>query len=50
MNYRHGFHAGNFADLARRAAVLTLLRLLRNTDKPLLVVDTLQIAREMPLK
>ncbi|MCR6660268.1 MAG: 23S rRNA (adenine(2030)-N(6))-methyltransferase RlmJ [Asticcacaulis sp.] len=40
MNYRHGFHAGNFADLAKHAAVLTLLRLLRNNEKPLLVVDT----------
>ena len=40
MNYRHGFHAGNFADLAKHAAVLTLLRLLRERDEPLLVVDT----------
>src|SRR5690349_5531515 len=40
MNYRHGFHAGNFADLAKHAAMLTLLRLLRNNEKPLLVVDT----------
>ncbi|MDI7774989.1 23S rRNA (adenine(2030)-N(6))-methyltransferase RlmJ [Asticcacaulis sp. EMRT-3] len=39
MNYRHGFHAGNFADLAKHAAVLTLLRTLR-TGAPLLVVDT----------
>jgi 23S rRNA (adenine2030-N6)-methyltransferase len=40
MNYRHGFHAGNFADLAKHAAVLSLLRLLRASDAPLLVVDT----------
>ncbi|CAL4866971.1 Ribosomal RNA large subunit methyltransferase J [Asticcacaulis sp. MM231] len=40
MNYRHGFHAGNFADLAKHAAVLTLLRLMRKDDKPLMVVDT----------
>ena len=40
MNYRHGFHAGNFADLAKHAAVLGFLRLLKRKDAPLLVVDT----------
>lgn len=40
MNYRHGFHAGNFADLAKHAAVLAFLRLLRADDSSLLVVDT----------
>jgi 23S rRNA (adenine2030-N6)-methyltransferase len=40
MNYRHGFHAGNFADLAKHAALLTLLRLVRQGEAPLLVVDT----------
>ncbi len=40
MNYRHGFHAGNFADLAKHAALLTLLRLMRQGETPLLVVDT----------
>lgn len=40
MNYRHGFHAGNFADLAKHAALLTLLRMLRERPEPLLVVDT----------
>ncbi len=40
MNYRHGFHAGNFADLAKHAALLALLRLLREGEAPLMVVDT----------
>ncbi|MGZ3305165.1 MAG: 23S rRNA (adenine(2030)-N(6))-methyltransferase RlmJ, partial [Asticcacaulis sp.] len=40
MNYRHSFHAGNFADLAKHAALLAFLRLLRQEDAPLLVVDT----------
>ncbi|MFT4075845.1 MAG: 23S rRNA (adenine(2030)-N(6))-methyltransferase RlmJ [Asticcacaulis sp.] len=40
MNYRHGFHAGNFADLAKHAAILAMLRLLRDNDRPLLTVDT----------
>jgi 23S rRNA (adenine2030-N6)-methyltransferase len=39
MNYRHGYHAGNFADLAKHAAVLALLRAMREGG-PLLVVDT----------
>jgi 23S rRNA (adenine2030-N6)-methyltransferase len=40
MNYRHGFHAGNFADLIKHAAMLLILdRLTRLTD-PLLVVDS----------
>jgi len=40
MNYRHGFHAGNFADLAKHAALLALLRRLRQDAPALLVVDT----------
>jgi len=39
MNYRHGFHAGNFADLAKHAALLTWLKSLRD-GPPVLVVDT----------
>ena len=40
MNYRHGYHAGNFADLAKHAALLAFLRLLRAEGRPLRVVDT----------
>lgn len=40
MNYRHAFHAGNFADLLKHTALIELLRLLTRKDKPLLVVDT----------
>lgn len=39
MNYRHGFHAGNFADLFKHAALLAWLKALRD-GPPLLVVDT----------
>lgn len=39
MNYRHGYHAGNFADLAKHAALLALMRLLRGREE-LRVVDT----------
>lgn len=40
MNYRHGFHAGNFADLFKHAALLNFLRALREANTPLQVVDT----------
>lgn len=39
MNYRHAFHAGNFADLVKHAAVLHLLAT-RRSPAPLTVIDT----------
>ena len=39
MNYRHGFHAGNFADLAKHAVLLAWLRALRE-GAPFLVIDS----------
>ncbi len=39
MNYRHSFHAGNFADLVKHALVLWLLRA-RQTAGPVTVIDT----------
>jgi 23S rRNA (adenine2030-N6)-methyltransferase len=40
MNYRHGFHAGNFADVLKHLALCELLRLLTSKDKKLFVLDT----------
>lgn len=40
MNYRHAFHAGNFADLVKHAALLALLAELTARDGPLTVIDT----------
>ncbi len=40
MNYRHGYHAGNFADLLKHSALCELLRLLTAKDKKLFVLDT----------
>jgi 23S rRNA (adenine2030-N6)-methyltransferase len=40
MNYRHGYHAGNFADVLKHAALCELLRLLTAKDKKLFVLDT----------
>jgi 23S rRNA (adenine2030-N6)-methyltransferase len=39
MNYRHSFHAGNFADLVKHALLLWLLNR-RGADGPLTVIDT----------
>ncbi|MBP7611439.1 MAG: 23S rRNA (adenine(2030)-N(6))-methyltransferase RlmJ [Steroidobacteraceae bacterium] len=40
LSYRHGFHAGNHADVLKHTALVALLRILARKDKPLLVVDT----------
>ena len=40
MNYRHAFHAGNFADVVKHALLVALLRGLLAKDKPLRVLDT----------
>src|SRR4051812_44222991 len=40
MNYRHAFHAGNFADLAKHAALTLVLDLLTRKGGPLTVIDT----------
>ena len=40
MNYRHAFHAGNFADLVKHAGLLALLARLQADAAPLGVIDT----------
>jgi len=40
MNYRHAFHAGNFADCFKHALLVWLLRALARKDKPFAVLDT----------
>ncbi len=40
MNYRHGFHAGNYADVLKHLVLVELLRLLTAKDKKLFVLDT----------
>lgn len=40
MNYRHAFHAGNFADVFKHATLLALLDALISKDKPLCYLDT----------
>jgi 23S rRNA (adenine2030-N6)-methyltransferase len=40
MNYRHAFHAGNFADVMKHALLVRVLCHLRNKDKPFRAIDT----------
>lgn len=40
MNYRHGFHAGNFADVLKHLALTAILLRLRKKDSPFAVIDT----------
>ena len=40
MNYRHAFHAGNFADLLKHGMLTELLAALTGGGTPLSVIDT----------
>ena len=40
MNYRHAFHAGNFADVVKHALIARLLVYLKQKEKPFRVFDT----------
>lgn len=40
MNYRHAFHAGNFADVHKHALLANLLAYLKRKEKPFRVFDT----------
>jgi 23S rRNA (adenine2030-N6)-methyltransferase len=40
MNYRHAFHAGNFADVVKHVALVAILERLKKKDTPFTVIDT----------
>lgn len=40
MNYRHGFHAGNFADVQKHVVLVAILEHLLRKDTPFGVLDT----------
>jgi 23S rRNA (adenine2030-N6)-methyltransferase len=40
VNYRHAFHAGNFADVVKHALVCHLVEYLKRKEKPFRVIDT----------
>ncbi len=49
LSYRHGFHAGNHADVLKHVVWIALLRLLAQKEKPLWVIDTHAGAALYPL-
>ncbi|HEX7777372.1 MAG TPA: 23S rRNA (adenine(2030)-N(6))-methyltransferase RlmJ [Parvibaculum sp.] len=40
MNYRHAYHAGNFADVMKHAALALVIAYLKQKDKPFFLLDT----------
>jgi 23S rRNA (adenine2030-N6)-methyltransferase len=40
MNYRHGYHAGNFADVVKHIALVAILQHLKKKQTPFAVIDT----------
>ncbi len=40
MNYRHAYHAGNFADVVKHIALVAILGHLKKKDTPFAIVDT----------
>ena len=39
MNYRHAFHAGNFADVVKHAVLARIVAYLQRKDAPLRFID-----------
>jgi 23S rRNA (adenine2030-N6)-methyltransferase len=40
VNYRHAYHAGNFADVVKHIALVAVLQHLKKKDKPFRVIDS----------
>ncbi len=40
MNYRHAYHAGNFADVLKHAALMSIILHLKKKPTPFVVIDT----------
>lgn len=40
LSYRHGFHAGNFADILKHTVLVHILEYMTQKDKPLRIIDT----------
>jgi len=40
MNYRHAFHAGNFADVLKHVVLMMLVEHLKKKSSPFLFLDT----------
>jgi 23S rRNA (adenine2030-N6)-methyltransferase len=50
MNYRHGFHAGNHADVLKHVVLLGLLEALKRKDSSIFVLDTHAGRGQYPLQ
>src|SRR5262245_48540023 len=40
MNYRHAYHAGNFADVLKHAVLALAIEYLKRKDAPFRIIDT----------
>ena len=40
LSYRHGFHAGNFADVLKHSLITLVISALKQKDKPFVYIDT----------
>jgi len=40
LSYRHGFHAGNFADVLKHSLIALVIDALKQKDKPFVYIDT----------
>ena len=40
MNYRHAYHAGNFADVVKHVVLTRIVEYLKRKDAPFRVIDT----------
>ena len=40
MNYRHAYHAGNFADVLKHTVLTLVIEYLKRKEKPFRVIDT----------
>ena len=40
FSYRHGYHAGNFADVLKHSMLIQIIKLMKRKDKPIVYIDT----------
>ena len=50
LSYRHGFHAGNYADVLKHSLITLIITALKQKDKPFVYIDTHAGAGKYALK
>jgi 23S rRNA (adenine2030-N6)-methyltransferase len=40
LSYRHGYHAGNYADVLKHSMLIQVLKAMQKKDKPYVYIDT----------